>query len=69
MRQQFSVTGMTCGHCRQAVEQAVSRLDDVESVTVDLSAGRVTVGGHVTSDRVVEAIRAAGYAASPMAVA
>jgi len=69
MRYQFSVTGMDCGHCRNAVETAVSGLDGVQSVQVDLDRGRVMVTGHVQPEEVVEAIRGAGYAASQIAVA
>jgi copper chaperone len=33
------VTGMTCGHCVQAVTQELSALNGVQQVTVDLVAG------------------------------
>jgi copper chaperone CopZ len=37
--QTYSVTGMTCGHCQQAVTEELSALDGVTEVTVDLVAG------------------------------
>ena len=39
----FTVTGMTCGHCERAVTEEISAVDGVESVTVDLATGSVTV--------------------------
>ncbi|MCK8516721.1 heavy-metal-associated domain-containing protein [Methylonatrum kenyense] len=68
MRYQFSVTGMDCGHCKQAVEKAVSGIDGVQSVQVELAGARVTVTGDVRPETVVETIRGAGYAASQIAV-
>ncbi len=39
----FTVTGMTCGHCVQAVTDEITALDGVEKVDVELSSGAVTV--------------------------
>jgi len=39
----YAVTGMTCGHCEQAVGSAVSALSGVTGVKVDVPAGLVTV--------------------------
>lgn len=39
----YTVTGMTCGHCVNAVSQEVGGLSGVESVEVDLGTGAVTV--------------------------
>jgi len=53
----FSVSGMSCDHCVQAVKAEVGKVSGVASVAVDLDAGRVTV----TSDEPVDpaAVRAA----------
>ena len=53
----YSVSGMSCDHCVQAVRAEVTKLAGVASVTVDLDAGRVTV----VSDKPVDAaaVRAA----------
>jgi copper chaperone CopZ len=53
----YSVTGMTCEHCVQAVRSEVSAVDGVTGVEVDLGAGLV----HVTRDGAVDdaAVRAA----------
>jgi copper chaperone len=53
----YTVVGMTCGHCVNAVTEEVSALPGVTGVDVDLASGGVTV----TSDAPVEeaAVRAA----------
>ena len=48
----FQVDGMSCGHCVQAVTQAVTSVDPKAEVTVDLRAKRVSV----ESERPPEAI-------------
>lgn len=60
----FKVPGMSCGHCKAAIAQAVGRLAGVAAVEVDLAAKRVTVRydpGFVTEDRIKEAIEDEGY--------
>jgi copper chaperone CopZ len=64
----FTVTGMTCGGCENAVKRAVSRLDGVTDVSASHSDNRVVVDYDATKiDRAVvaEAIRKAGYTVSP----
>jgi copper ion binding protein len=59
----YQVTGMTCGHCVQAVTSEVSTIDGVTDVQVDLESGRVDVTGeNVTEDDVRAAVDEAGYA-------
>ena len=59
----YTVTGMTCGHCANAVTEEVGKINGVESVTVDLPTGAVTVVSTVTpSDEAVRAaVDEAGY--------
>ena len=45
MEQQFTVTGMTCGHCEAAVKRALMQLDPAAQVEIDRSQNRVTVKG------------------------
>jgi copper chaperone CopZ len=62
----FKVTGMTCGHCRQKVEQALTQLTGVYSAVVDLRDGIAEVDfsdGAVTAHRLVAAVERAGYGA------
>jgi copper chaperone len=61
---EFSVEGLTCGHCVQTVEKAVSALEGVESASVELIPGgrsRLVVGGKADSAAVGAAVTAAGY--------
>ncbi|WP_022850968.1 copper chaperone CopZ [Limisalsivibrio acetivorans] len=39
----LKVSGMTCGHCKAAVEKGVGELDGVESVEVNLEKGEAAV--------------------------
>jgi copper chaperone CopZ len=63
----FSVTGMSCDHCRRAVTQEISAVDGVESVDVDLASGTVTVSTARPVDRadIAAAVDEAGYALVP----
>ncbi|GAB1689213.1 heavy-metal-associated domain-containing protein [Krasilnikovia sp. M28-CT-15] len=59
----YTVTGMTCGHCVQAVTGELSSLPGVEDVQVDLGTGAVTVTSTqpLTTDTVRAAVDEAGY--------
>ena len=43
MKQTFTVTGMTCGHCEKAVTRAITRLDPQAQVQIDREANKVQV--------------------------
>ena len=58
--QTYSVPGISCDHCKQAIEQSVTPVPGVESVVVDVAERTVRVAGG-DDDAVVEAIIAAGY--------
>ncbi len=60
----IGVYGMTCGHCQKRVADAISSLEGVESVDVDLESERATVSfdSEKTSlDDIRAAIEKAGY--------
>ena len=63
----FTVTGMTCAHCRRAVTEEITGVDGVESVAVDLATGTVTVTVCRSIDRaeIAAAVDKAGYALVP----
>jgi copper chaperone len=63
----YTVTGMTCGHCVQAVTDEVSAIGGVEQVEVDLATGALTVISADTLPReaVEAAVDEAGYALTP----
>ena len=62
MKQIFSVSGMTCGHCVRAVTQAIQQLAPQAEVEVDLISGRVEVQSHEPRDALAQAIVDEGYA-------
>ncbi len=58
------VEGMTCGHCKMTVEQALEALDGVSEAEVDLEAGSATVRydeSRVDTGAFSEAVEQAGY--------
>lgn len=60
----YQVEGMTCGHCADSVTEAVSFLNGVNDVRVELVAGGaslVSVTGLASTDAVRDAIEATGY--------
>lgn len=59
----YTVTGMTCGHCVASVTEEVTALDGVENVEVDLASGalRVTSSAPLSEDAVRGAVEEAGY--------
>jgi copper chaperone len=60
----YTVTGMTCSHCVDAVSAEVGRVPGVTGVEVDLAAGAVTVTSErpADDDAVAAAVDEAGYA-------
>lgn len=65
----FDVGGMTCAACQAHVDRAVSKLDGVQNVAVNLLAGSMLVDydpTQVTPDDICTAVDRAGYSASPV---
>ena len=59
---EYTVTGMTCGHCVLSVREEVSEVPGVNAVDVDLESGRLSVSGQgFTDEAVAAAVEAAGY--------
>ena len=59
----ITVDGMTCGHCVNAVQTEVGKLDGVTDVSVDLPSGPVTLVANEAPDAgaIREAVEEAGY--------
>jgi copper chaperone len=57
----FEVRGMSCGHCVATITSAISALDGVTGVDVDLAGGVVRVDGTPDATAVGAAIDDAGY--------
>ncbi|MGA0153216.1 MAG: heavy-metal-associated domain-containing protein [Ilumatobacteraceae bacterium] len=64
-RTTFSVPGMTCGHCEQAVSTELSKIIGVTSVTVDLESKQVVLSSESPVDwkAIVDAVDEAGFEA------
>jgi len=59
------VPGMSCDHCRRAIEGEVGQVPGVTAVEVDLAAKVVTVRGNAPDEGAVRAaIDEAGYEAA-----
>jgi copper chaperone CopZ len=58
----YTVTGMTCGHCVNAVKEEVTAVPGVTGVELELEGGRLAVHSDapVDFDRIVEAVYEAG---------
>ena len=62
----IKVEGMMCGNCQMHVTKAVSGVDGVSNVDVDLKDGQVTVDydeGKTNTDAIKAAVVEAGYKA------
>ena len=60
---EYTVTGMTCGHCVASVTEEVQEIAGVTDVAVDLESGglRVTSKQPVSDADVRAAVEEAGY--------
>ncbi|MEH0108762.1 heavy-metal-associated domain-containing protein [Tersicoccus sp. MR15.9] len=60
------ISGMTCGHCVNAVTEELGALDGVDHVAVELvnggiSTARLTTTSQVSESAISEAVAEAGY--------
>jgi len=63
MKKTLKVEGMSCGHCKAAVEKALKSVDGVENAVVDLNnkSADVTLAKEVSNDVLSKAVADAGY--------
>jgi copper chaperone CopZ len=59
----YTVTGMTCGHCADAVAGEITTIAGVRTVDVDVPSGQVTVTSEIplAIQDVRAAVTEAGY--------
>ena len=62
---QYTVTGMSCAACAARVEKAVSGVEGVTSCSVSLLTNSMGVEGTAEQEKILEAVRNAGYRAEP----
>lgn len=58
---EFKVPAMSCGHCRQAVTEAVHAVDADARVEVDLGTKRVRIESATPADDFRRALAEQGY--------
>lgn len=61
MTKEYIVKGMNCPHCQASVARAISAVEGVTSVDVNLSTGVATVEGDHDGAAVIAAVRGAGF--------
>ena len=59
----LKVKGMSCQHCVMSVTKALSQLEGIKNVQIDLAKGEVRFDNtkEVASNRIAKAIEDAGY--------
>lgn len=57
----YRVEGLRCNHCKANAEKAITALDGVEKVEIDLASGIAVVEGKVAEDDVRKAVEALGF--------
>jgi len=59
---EYTVQGMTCGHCESSVKEEVGEIAGVSMVEASSKTGTVSVSGEgFTDEQVVAAAKEAGY--------
>lgn len=60
----LSIPDMTCGHCKAAVEKAVTSVDPAAKVAVDLDAHTAELSTSAPQEALLAALQDAGYTAT-----
>lgn len=61
---ELKIEGMSCGHCKAAVEKALTGVQGVDRFEVNLEGGSAVVEGSATVEDLIAAIADAGYEAA-----
>ena len=61
----YDVPDMSCGHCTASIRKAIGAIDPAAKVDCDLSARIVSVESALGQDKLVLAMKEAGYEATP----
>lgn len=61
MTQKYIIKGMNCPHCQAAVTKAITNVEGVCAVDVNLNSGVATVEGEHSAEAVTNAVRNAGF--------
>ena len=60
----YTISGMSCNHCKANVERAIRSVEGVEDVDVNLATGIATVTGHHDPEQVLRRVDEFGYSAT-----
>ncbi len=60
----LDISGMTCGHCQQAVTSALESVAGTQKAHVDLSDGTAEVEGTASPEALIAAVEDEGYQAT-----
>lgn len=61
MEHVFQVSGMTCGHCERAVQNAIAEVDAQAQTQIDRASGKVVVQSTAPREALAQAIQEEGY--------
>ena len=61
MERTFTITGMDCADCARTLERGVAQLDQVESCSLNFTAGKLRVSGAQTDEAIIARVRELGY--------
>jgi copper chaperone len=65
---ELNVSGMTCGHCKAAVEGALKKITGVNGVEVNLEQGKALIQGeNLDTSQLIAAVIEEGYSAQAVA--
>jgi len=61
------IEAMSCGHCLNAVNQAIAKVPSARPITVQIGRALIEYDENTTTPRdIAEAVRSAGYPAIPV---
>jgi len=62
---EYTVTGMTCGHCEMSVREEVAEIGGIQRIAVSSSTGKLVITSDTALDdeAVLAAVSEAGYSA------
>ncbi|CUH98375.1 heavy-metal-associated domain-containing protein [Leisingera aquaemixtae] len=58
----FKINDMSCGHCKAAIEKAVTNLDSSATLEFDMGARKVRIESKAARESIQAALKAEGYA-------
>jgi copper chaperone CopZ len=57
----FAIKGMNCSHCAKNAENAIRKVEGIESVSVDLASETATIVGTASDEEIIQAVEALGF--------